>query len=129
MIWLKTPKTLPTILNSIQSCPDGTRITLSGPKRTTEQNRLFWSLLGQLETRATYHGLKLSKEDWRTIFVSGLKRELRVVPSLDSAGFVPLGYSSSALSVAEMGDAILLIEAWAAQHEVTLTRTMPGYEE
>jgi len=28
-----------------------------------------------------------------------------------------------------MGDIITLIEAWAAQHDVKLTRTLPGYEE
>lgn len=128
MIWLKTPKTLPTILTSIQSCPDGTRITLDQPKHSDAQQNLMWSLCGQLASKATYHGLKLAKEDWKLVALSGLRSELRVVPNLNNDGFIQLN-SIKPLSKAEMGMLIEIIEAWAATNGYTLTRTMPGYEE
>jgi hypothetical protein len=50
-----------------------------------------------------------------------LSQELRVVPNIDGTGFVPLGRSSSKLTVKEMTDLIELIFAFGAKHGVTFT--------
>ena len=97
-------------------------------KRSHPQNRLMWHLLGQLERKARYHGYKLDKEEWKLVMLSGLRTELRLVPSLNNDGVVSLDRSSSRLSVQEMGDMITLIEAWAATNGVELVRTMEGYD-
>ncbi len=116
----------------VQRAPEGSVLTFSRPdeqKRTPPQNKLMWALLTQLQDNARYHGYKLDKEEWKLIMLSGLRKELRLVPSLNNDGVVSLDRSSSRLTVAEMGDMVTLIEAWAAEHEVKLVRTIPGYDD
>lgn len=121
MIWLKTPKTLPTILTSIQSCPDGTRITLSGPKRTLPQNARIWAALGDLSKQVKYHGMTLNAEDYRTLFMDALWRETRMLPALENDGFVQMRRATSELSVKEAEQLISLIYEWGYRNGVVFS--------
>jgi hypothetical protein len=78
----------------------------------------MWAMLTDVSQQATYHGLKLSPDDWKLIFLDGLGYELRMVPNISGTGFVNLGRSSSKLSVEEMTNLIELIFAYGAQHGV-----------
>lgn len=104
----------------IRRAPKDTRVTFQGPQRTLPQNDRLWAMLTDLSEQLSWHGQKLSPEDWKVVMMSGLNQELRVVPNINGNGFVPLGRSSSKLSVAEMKDLQDLIEAFAAQHGVKL---------
>ena len=75
-------------------------------------------MLTDVATQLPWHGQKLLAEDWKFIFLDGLKRELRIVPNMDGTGFVNLGRSSSDLSKAEMSDLMELIAAFGATHGV-----------
>jgi hypothetical protein len=79
----------------------------------------MWAALTDVATQIKWHGLKLSTEDWKLIFLDALKRELRMVPNLDGSGFVNLGRSSSDLSKAEMADLIEVIHQFGANHGVS----------
>jgi hypothetical protein len=105
----------------IDKAPVGARLELSEPKRTKPQNDRLWSMLGEIAVKAKWRGQKLAPEDWKLIFMSGLKRELRVAPNFDGDGFIALGQSSSRLSVSEMSDLFALIEAWCAREGIALT--------
>lgn len=96
----------------------GTRVTFAGPKRTLPQNERMWAMLTDVARQVKWHGQKLSPDDWKVVFLSALKAELRLVPNLDGNGFVQLGRSSSALSVDEMSDLMTLIEAFGAREGV-----------
>ena len=96
----------------------GTRVTFAGPKRTLPQNERMWAMLTDVARQVKWHGQKLSPDDWKVVFLSALKAELRMVPNLDGNGFVQLGRSSSALSVDEMSDLMALIEAFGAREGV-----------
>jgi hypothetical protein len=96
----------------------GTRVTFAGPKRTLPQNERMWAMLTDVARQVKWHGQKLSPDDWKVVFLSALKAELRLVPNLDGNGFVQLGRSSSALSVDEMSDLMALIEAFGAREGV-----------
>ena len=98
--------------------PDGTRATFKAPRRSLPQNDKMWAALTDVATQLQWHGLKLSPEDWKLIFLDSLKRELRAVPNLDGSGFVNLGRSSSDLSKQEMTDLIDLIHMFGANHNV-----------
>jgi hypothetical protein len=76
------------------------------------------SWLTEIATQLPWHGIKLSADDWKLIFLDALKRELRMVPNLDGSGFVNLGRSSSDLSKEEMTGLIELISAFGASHGV-----------
>jgi hypothetical protein len=102
----------------IDKAPSGTRLDFKAPRRTLPQNSRMWAMLSDVAAQVPWHGLKLSPDDWKLLFLDALKREVRMVPNLDGNGFVSLGRSSSDLSKAEMGDLMELISAFGANHGV-----------
>lgn len=102
----------------IDGVPNGTRVEFKEAKRSTDQNAKMWACLTDIASQVQWHGLKLSPDDWKLIFLDALKREVRMVPNIDGNGFVSLGRSSSDLSKAEMSDLIELIHAFGASHSV-----------
>lgn len=102
----------------IDKAPAGYRVDFSEPKRTDDQNSHLWAALADVAMQAKWHGRKLTSEDWKLIFMSGLNHELRVVPNFNGDGFIPLGFSSSRLSKADFSQLIDLIYAWGAQNGV-----------
>lgn len=102
----------------IDGVPNGTRVEFKEAKRSTDQNAKMWACLTDIASQVQWHGLKLSPDDWKIIFLDALKREVRMVPNIDGNGFVSLGRSSSDLSKAEMSDLIELIHAFGASHSV-----------
>ncbi len=100
--------------------PDGYRVTVQEPKRSTDQNARFWAMLSQLSTQLAWHGQRLSPEDWKLVMMAGLNQEMRIVPNIQGNGFVTLGRSSSKLSKSEMTELMDLIEAFATEHDVDL---------
>lgn len=125
---LVNPKVRANAIEAVRTAPDGYRVSVVEPKRSDAQSDLMWELLGQLAKKTTYHGLKLDKDDWKLVMMSGLRRQVRLVQNYDDDGLVALGQASSKLTVSEMTMMIDLIEAWAGTNGVTLVRTIPGYE-
>ena len=105
-------------INLVRSVPKDTRIEFKGPKRTIPQSDRMWAMLTEVASQVPWHGLKMSPEDWKLVFLDGLKRDLRLVPNLDGTGFVNLGRSSSDLSKEEMSDLIELIFEFGARNGV-----------
>lgn len=102
----------------VHTAPKGARLEIKEAKRSTDQNAKMWACLTDIASQVQWHGLKLSPDDWKLIFLDALKREVRMVPNIDGNGFVSLGRSSSDLSKAEMSDLIELIHAFGASHSV-----------
>lgn len=102
----------------VSQAPVGTRLEFKAPRRTLPQNDRMWAMLTEIAAQLPWHGVKLSPEDWKLVFLDALKRELRMVPNIDGTGFVNLGRSSSDLSTQEMSDLMELIHAFGAQHNV-----------
>jgi hypothetical protein len=102
----------------IFQAPHRTRVVFIESKRSLPQNDRMWAMLTDIATQLPWHGIKLTPDDWKLIFLDALKRELRMVPNIDGSGFVNLGRSSSDLSKAEMTDLIELIAAFGANHGV-----------
>jgi hypothetical protein len=102
----------------LSKAPPLTRIEFKGPRRTIPQNDLMWAALTDVADQLAWHGQRLDTEDWKLMFLDGLKRELRIVPNINNNGFVNLGRSSSDLTKDEMSDLIELIRAFGAEHGV-----------
>jgi hypothetical protein len=98
--------------------PTGTRVTFKESKRSTDQNSKLWASLTDVATQVPWHGQRLTPDDWKLIFLDGLNREMRNVPSLDGSGMVNLGRSSSNLSKSEFSDLLELIQMFGAEHGV-----------
>lgn len=107
----------------INSAPANTRIEFKAPRRSLPQNDRMWAMLTDVARQQSYHGMKLSADDWKLIFMDALSHELRIVPNLSGTGFVNLGRSSSKLSKSEMCDLQTLIEAYCAEHGIVLSDT------
>jgi hypothetical protein len=102
----------------LAKAPDLTRVEFKGPRRTLPQNDAMWAALTDVADQLAWHGQKLDTEDWKLMFLDGLKRELRIVPNINNNGFVNLGRSSSDLTKNEMSDLIELIRAFGTEHGV-----------
>lgn len=106
----------------IRRAPVNTRLTFQGPKRSLDQNSKLWAALSDIAAQMSWHGQKLSTEDWKVLFLSALKQEMRMVQNLNGNGFITLGRSSSELSREEMSNLLELIMAWGAEHQVVFQR-------
>jgi hypothetical protein len=102
----------------VRIAPAGTRVIFKKPQRSIPQNDRMWAMLTDVATQVTWHGVRLTPDDWKLIFLDALNRELRMVPNIDGNGFVNLSRSSSDLTKAEMTDLIDLIHAFGANHDV-----------
>lgn len=85
--------------------------------RTLEQNAKLWAMLTDVSEQVNWHGQKLTPEDWKHVFSAALNQQ-RVVPNIDSTGFVVLGQSTSKMTVHQMADMIELINAFGAERGV-----------
>ena len=102
----------------IDKAPFGTRVEFKASKRSLPQNDRMWAMLTDVATQLKWHGISLTPDDWKLVFLDSLNRESRFVPNIDGTGFVNLGRSSADLSKEEMSELIELIFAVGAQHGV-----------
>lgn len=105
-------------VNWIEKAPQGTRVIFKDAKRTQAQNDRMWAALTDIASQLMWHGVKLSTEDWKLLFMDALNQEMRLVPNINGNGFVNLGRSSSSLSKAEFSGLIDLIHEFGARHGV-----------
>ncbi len=117
VITLSTPADRDRAVKWSRQLPSGTRVEYKAPRRSLDQNSKMWVMLTEFSVQLPWHGIKLSPNDWKMVFLDALKRELRMVPSIDGSGFVNLGRSSD-LTKSEMADLITLMEAFGAEHNV-----------
>lgn len=102
----------------IWQAPNGTRVEFKKEKRTVPQNARMWAMLTDVAAQVPWHGLRLTPDDWKLVFLDALKREVRMAPNIDGTGFVNLGRSSSDLSKEEMTELIELIAMFGGKQGV-----------
>lgn len=89
--------------------------------RSLDQNAKLWASLGEIaKARPEHCGIRMSAEDYKTLFMHALNKETRMVPDLDGQGFVPLGYQTSKLNKQEFSDLLEIIHAWCAREGIAL---------
>jgi len=101
-----------------QGVPLGSKIVYHGPQRSIDQNSALWAALGDIARQRDYHGLKLTPDDWKILFLDALDRETRMVPNLDGTGMVGIGRSSSSLSVEEFTGLLSLVYEWGNRNGI-----------
>lgn len=104
----------------VTGAPVNTRVVFRGPKRSLPQNDRFWASLTAIAEQLSWHGQKLTPDDWRLLFLAALGGEMRIVPNLSGNGFVDLGRSSSKLDKADFSDLLEIVNEFAARNGVTL---------
>lgn len=101
-----------------QGVATGSKVVFHGPQRSIDQNSALWAALGDIARQRDYHGLKLSPDDWKILFLDALDRETRMVPNLDGTGMVAIGRSSSSLSVEEFTGLLSLVYEWGNRNGI-----------
>jgi hypothetical protein len=118
---LKDRETRHAVALIVNSAPLGTKVELGEESRTARQNRAIHGLIGQImKQRPRHHGVKLSLAAYKAIFMAGLGEEAEWVPNLDGTGMVPVGLSTSALTVRQFNDLMEFIFAWCAREGITV---------
>jgi hypothetical protein len=92
------------------------RVSIGRPRRTQDQNSLMWPILDDIARQVEWHGMKLSKEDWKELLTASLRKQ-RAVPGIDG-GFVIIGASTRTMDKQTFSMLIELIYAFGAEHGV-----------
>lgn len=101
-----------------QGVATGSKVVFYGPQRSIDQNSALWAALGDIARQRDYHGLKLTADDWKILFLDALDRETRMVPNLDGTGMVGIGRSSSSLSKEEFSGLLSIVYEWGSRNGV-----------
>lgn len=105
---------------AVVCAPDSYEVIIRPEGRTGRQNSWFWAAMEELAKSRPFAGEMRSKEEWRTIILSGWMhatgRKVEVIVGIEGEP-VALGASSRELSVAEMCDVRTYVEAFMAQQE------------
>lgn len=122
---LVNPTVRGNAVRAIIDAPQGYRVTISEPKRSTSQNDMMWSLLSDI-ANAKPEGRQWDPETWKAAFLHYLGHQVRFAEGLDGSGPFPMGFRSSKLTVKQMGDLLTCILAYGDQHGVKWTETRGG---
>jgi len=99
----------------------GMKATFAEAKRTNPQNDRMWTLLEIIaEARPLHHGVLMSEDDYKDLFMHSLFKETRIVPDIDGNGMVMLGRKSSRLTIPQFSDLFDIIHAFAAREGIDL---------
>ena len=119
--WIDTEKKRNELIGIIAKTGLPFAAHLKRDRRTGKQNSRQWAMLGIIAREKLWHGVSLSPEDWKILFMQALHGEnVRTVPNMNNDGFVMLSRSSSSLTVDEHSQLTDLIEAFAGQNNIDL---------
>jgi hypothetical protein len=113
---LSHPEARRRAIEAVRQAPDGYVVKIMERTRTLSQNDALWAALQDLAEQVTWHGQKLTKEQWKDVLTAALLRQ-KVVPGI-GGGFVVLGTSTRRMKKSEMSDLIDLIHAFGADQGV-----------
>ena len=108
---------------AVMDAPDGHRVEIKPRTRSSDQNALLHALFSEAAKVCSWHGRKLTADQWKVLFISGhaiaTGRGADMVPGLEGE-FVNIRESSARMSVARMTSLIEYINAWMTENvEVT----------
>lgn len=95
----------------------GTRLEFKDPRRSIPQNDRMWLILTAV-SKLDWHGQRYTPEEWKDYFTHAYRGE-KWMPAEDG-GMVPVGRSTSDLSVTEFGELMELMESFCARHNINL---------
>lgn len=101
----------------IDAAPVNAIVNVREETRSLAQSALMWCLLSDI-SRAKPLGRTLKPEGWKALFMDMIDKKPAWEPNLDGTGVVCIGYKSSRLSKAEMGEMLECIYSFGAEHGV-----------
>ena len=110
----------------------GHRVTVEARKatRSTEQNRLLHSRIGDVAKHVAWAGAKRAPEVWKRLLTAAWLRargeSIEILPALDGHGVDVVFRHTSELSIAECVELSDFILAWGDEHGVPWCRASLG---
>lgn len=114
---LATDRVRLNAMNAVRAAEPMAVVSVRPRTRTTEQNAKLWAMLSDI-AKAKPEGRQWTPETWKCAFMHYLGHQVRFCEGLDGSGPFPIGFHSSRLTVAEMGDLITCIQAYGDEHRV-----------
>lgn len=113
-------------IQAVQEAPEGWRVEVSEPKRSTEQNAAMWPILEafseQLDWPVNGQMVKMTAEEWKDVLTAAFyQQQPRVAMGLDG-GVVMLGQRTSKFKKKEFSDWLDFLNATAIERGVDLLR-------
>ena len=115
-IILSTPRSREEAKRLVEAAPPGAILNIRTAKRTSDQNARFWALLSDI-SRAKPEGRTHTPEVWKALFMQACGHAVQFENGLNGQPF-PIGFRSSRLTKAEMGDLMTCVEEYGARHGV-----------
>jgi hypothetical protein len=113
----------------ISKARPGARVELKPPQRSLPQNNRMWAMLTDIVTQSPQFnggfGRRYTTNQAKIVFLHACGQEIETVPTLDGAGIIPYGKSSSDLTVGEMTDLIEFMFAWGAEQSPPIVWSDP----
>jgi len=96
--------------------------------RSLPQNSKIWAIFTDMEKQLSWHGQKMSKDDWKDLLCHEWKAQ-KLVPAI-SGGFCILNARTSKASKKEIGDLIEISYAFGSSHRIKWSEpSLRIYEE
>lgn len=101
----------------IDKAPQGYRMTLSEPKRTTDQNAKMWAMLTDLCVQKP-EGLAMTPGKWKGAIMDACGFECEWIQGIDGRPLFNGGFHSSTLTKPQMSDMIEFMYEYGARHGI-----------
>lgn len=114
-------------LAAVRTAPDGFSVSISEPKRSTDQNSKFHAIVADIaRSPLKWAGKSRSPEQWKAILISGhsvaTDQAGEVIPGIEGE-FVAIRESSANMSVRRAASLIEYTLAFCAMHGIELIET------
>jgi hypothetical protein len=114
---IRNPQILRNCFDAIRAAGLNVRITIAQQTRSNAQNDKMWAMLSDV-ARCKPEGRQWTPETWKAAFMHSLGHQVKFCEGLDGSGPFPMGFRSSHLNVAQMGDLITCIYEYGDRHGV-----------
>lgn len=100
-------------------------VSVRPARRSTEQNALLHVLLSRISERIEWAGKRRDIETWKRLLTAAWLRSrgesIEVLPALDGHGIDVVFRRTSDLTVAECGELVEYIQAWAIEQGIEVS--------
>lgn len=97
--------------------PEGSVAEFKDATRTLEQNAKMWPMLEDISKQVEWYKNWLTEDEWKDFF-SAIILKQKVVPNMDSTGFIAVGGRTSKMGKKMFSEMIELMYAFGADHDV-----------
>lgn len=104
----------------IDKAPEGFVATVAAPKRSLDQNDLFWQMLTDISV-AMPMGQRYTPEEWKPRIMQACGWECQFLPGILDGHPFPVGFRSSELTKKQMSALIDWMQAWGSEQGIPWT--------